>query len=135
MASPSWIWNVSYMSVHDLDNGVRNLKDGEIQGWSSSNWIILLDDKRVPIFGRSIHKDVDVFKVGSVIEFPEFHAFIDHCISPATDDYNVGSVHCSPTDQAAVDLKGKSKVVDPTSTVINSKASSSLADLAPPSKI
>jgi hypothetical protein len=75
MASPSWIWNVSYMSVQDMDNGVRNLKDGEIQGWSS-NWILLMDDKGIPITGRSIQQDVDEFKVGSVIEFSEFHALI-----------------------------------------------------------
>jgi hypothetical protein len=134
MASPSWIWNVSYMSVHDMDNGVRNLKDGEIQGWSS-NWILLFDDKGIPITGRPIQKDVDEFKVGSVIEFSEFHAFIDHCISPSPDAHTAVSDQ-EPLDLADVDsLKGKSKVLDPTSAEINSKVSSPVADLAPPSKI
>jgi hypothetical protein len=69
MASPSWIWNVSYMSVQDMDNGVRNTKDGEIHFWSTSNWIMLLDDMGIPIIGKFMQQDIDVFKVGSVIEF------------------------------------------------------------------
>ncbi|KAM0823619.1 hypothetical protein ACQ4PT_070756 [Festuca glaucescens] len=104
MAPPTWIWNVSYLSVQDLDNGVRNLKDGEIHVWSTSNWIMLLDDMGTPIIGKFMQQDIDEFKVGSVIEFSAFHALVDHCIFPTFDDQNDEIDHGSYKDPDAVDL-------------------------------
>jgi hypothetical protein len=58
------------------------------------------------------------------------------CIEARAVNTVIDEDHDSPMDQAAIDLlKGKSKVLDSTSAEINSKASSSIADLAPPSKI
>ncbi|KAK1649061.1 hypothetical protein QYE76_066866 [Lolium multiflorum] len=133
MASPSWIWNVSYVSVQDLDNGIRNLKDGEIHVWSASNWITFLDDQGTHIIGKFMQQDIDEFKVGSVIEFSAFHALIDHCLYPTPDDTDVIE-QASPIDPSAVDLKGKSKALDPISAEIHPKRSSPAADLTPPSK-
>jgi hypothetical protein len=72
--------------VEDIDNGIRNLMDGEIHVWSTSKWIMLLDHNGTPIIGKFIQHEIDVFKVGSVIEFSAFHALLDHCIFPPTDD-------------------------------------------------
>ncbi|KAM0832307.1 hypothetical protein ACQ4PT_064990 [Festuca glaucescens] len=136
MAPPTWIWNVSYLSVQDLDIGVRNLKDGEIHVWSTSNWIMLLDDMGTPIIGKFMQQDIDEFKVGSVIEFSAFHALVDHCIFPTSDDQNDEIDHGSYNDPDAVDLlKGKSKSLDPTPVEFNPKDIPSVADLTPPSKI
>jgi hypothetical protein len=127
MASPSWIWNVSYMAVQDLDNGVRNLKDGEIHIWPASKWITLFDDQGIPIIGKFMQPDIDEFKVRSVIEFSAFHAFIDHCIYP-TPDVIDATEQDTPIDSSALDLKGKSKASDPISAEVNPKVSFSTAD-------
>ncbi|KAM0827957.1 hypothetical protein ACQ4PT_067858 [Festuca glaucescens] len=135
MAPPSWIWNVSYMSVEDLDNGIRNLKDGEIHVWSTSKWIMLLDDNGIPIIGKFIQHEIYVFKVGSIIEFSAFHALVDHCIFPPYDDQSTAVSHGPYKDQDAVDLlKGKSKVLDPSLAEINPKDNPSILDLIQPSK-
>ncbi|KAM0904181.1 hypothetical protein ACQ4PT_018191 [Festuca glaucescens] len=113
MSSPAWIWNVSYLSVADLDNGVRNLLDGELHLWPAKNWITLLDANGTPIIGKFFHKDEDVLEVGSVVEFSAFHALVDHCI-------------LSPQDQAVDPVQ----VADPKSSDRHWKVSySTSADL------
>ncbi|KAK1649168.1 hypothetical protein QYE76_066973 [Lolium multiflorum] len=138
MASPSWIWNVSYMTVQDLDNGVRNLHDGEIHIWSASKWITLFDDQGIPIIGKFMQPDIDEFKERSVIEFSEFHAFIDHCIHPTPDVIDETeldtAIDSSAVDSSALDLKGKSKASDPISAEINPKVPLPSADQTHPSK-
>ncbi|KAM0886498.1 hypothetical protein ACQ4PT_029612 [Festuca glaucescens] len=80
MSSPAWIWNVSYSAVEDLDNGVRNVLDGELHIWPAKRWIVLVDVEGSPIIGKFMRKDDEVLEVGSVVEFSVFHALVDHCI-------------------------------------------------------
>jgi hypothetical protein len=80
MSSPAWIWNVSYMSVDDMDSGVRNLLDGELHIWPAKRWIVLVDAEGTPIIGKFLRKEEDALEVGSVVEFSTFHALVDHCI-------------------------------------------------------
>ncbi|KAM0851424.1 hypothetical protein ACQ4PT_052440 [Festuca glaucescens] len=80
MSSPAWIWNVSYSAVEDLDNGVRNLLDGELHIWPAKRWIVLVDVEGSRIIGKFMRKDDEVLEVGSVVEFSVFHALVDHCI-------------------------------------------------------
>ena len=124
------------MAVEDIDNGIRNLMDGEIHVWSTSKWIMLLDHIGTPIIGKFLQNEIDVFKVGSVIEFSAFHALVDHCIFPPSDDHSTEASPGLHKDQEVVDLlKGKSKVLDPPLVAINSVDSPSISELIQPSKI
>ncbi|KAM0927092.1 hypothetical protein ACQ4PT_003199 [Festuca glaucescens] len=128
MSSPAWIWNVSYSSVADLDNGVRNLLDGELHLWPTKNWIMLLDANGTPIIGKFFHKDEDVLEVGSVVDFSAFHALVDHCIlSPqdqAVDPVQVADPkssdrHWKVSYSTSVDLdRGRLKAYDGTLVLV-----------------
>ncbi|KAM0865930.1 hypothetical protein ACQ4PT_042941 [Festuca glaucescens] len=126
MSSPAWIWNVSYSSVEDLDNGVHNLLDGELHLWPAKQWIALMDAKGTPIIGKFLQKDDDVLEVGSVVEFSAFHALVDHCIvSPQEDQVVIDQVpladpkfmdrHWTVTYSTSTDLsRGRLKAYDGT---------------------
>ncbi|KAK1664301.1 hypothetical protein QYE76_052460 [Lolium multiflorum] len=85
MSSPAWIWNVWYSSVDDLDNGVRNMLDGELHIWPAKKWVTLVDAAGSPIIGKFMRKDDGALEVGFVVEFSVYHALVDHCILSPPD--------------------------------------------------
>jgi hypothetical protein len=77
-ASAAGHWAVSYASNHDWDDGKKSL--GSLVFWSSTNWLLLLDDKGNPVFGW-ILENGEVIHLNSIVRFPSHMALVLKCFS------------------------------------------------------
>jgi hypothetical protein len=69
---------VFFASPRDWDDGKRSL--GSLVFWSSTNWLLLLDDKDNPVYGRNLENG-EVIHLDSIVRFPSHMAIVSKCIT------------------------------------------------------
>jgi hypothetical protein len=71
-------WAVFFDSNHDWDDGKRSF--GSLVFWSSTNWLLLLDDKDNSDYGRNLENG-EVIHLNSIVRFPSHMAMVSKCFS------------------------------------------------------
>jgi hypothetical protein len=71
-------WVVFFASSRDWDDGKRSL--GSLVFWSSTNWLLLLDDKDNPVYGQNLENG-EVIHLDSIVRFPSHMAFVSKCFT------------------------------------------------------
>jgi hypothetical protein len=75
-ATAAGCWAVFFASSHDWDEGKRSL--GSLVFWSSTNWLLLLDDKDNPVYGRNLENG-EVIHLDSIVRFPSHMSIVSKC--------------------------------------------------------
>jgi hypothetical protein len=71
-------WEVFFATNRDWDDGKRSL--GSLVFWSSTNWLLLLDDKDNPVYGQNLENG-EVIHLNSIVRFPSHMAMVSKCFS------------------------------------------------------